>query len=430
MTTELEAQVGGLRAAQRRLAAAPAAARSAALSRLGQLLGERAAEIATANDADRAEAQESALAPELMARLTLSAAKLAALRDGIGQLSRAPDPIGAVTRKTELDRGLVLTEIKGPIGVLLVVFESRPDAVAQIGSLAIRSANGIILKGGSEARRSNRALGDCLHLALSAAGLPAEAVLMVEERTAVAEILKLDELVDVVIPRGSKTLVHEIKRATRIPVLGHAEGVCHVYIDKDADPEMATRIVLDGKCDYPAACNATEAVLVHQDAVSMLPALGAALRAAGVELRADDRARAHLEGARAATAADWGTEFGALILAVRVVDDLDQAIAHIARYGSAHTDAIVTDDEAAAKRFIAAVDSASVFHNASTRMADGYRYGLGAEVGISTARIHARGPMGVEGLLTGRWVLRGHGQGAGDYGPGKRAFVHRPLPID
>ena len=301
----------------------------------------------------------------------------------------------------------------------------------QIGSLALRAGDAVLLKGGREAKHSNAALVACLRDALDQAGLPRDAVLGVEGREPVAALLQCDHDIDLVIPRGSGELVRTIQQSTRIPVLGHAEGVCHLYLDAAADPAMATRLTVDGKCDYPAACNATETLLVHRAWLPNLPVVGAALRDAGVTLRADPACRAVLGNAgiaaEPATSEDWRTEYGDLQLAVAAVDDLDAAVDHIHRFGSAHTDAIVTEDADAGAAFLARVDAASVFHNASTRFADGYRYGLGAEVGIATGRLHARGPVGVDGLLTTRWLLRGTGQAAADYGPGKRSFTHRRL---
>lgn len=428
MGEALRKRVAALRVAQRGLGSAPPARRTAALQALGSLLARRRDEILERNLEDVRQAESEGLSKPLLHRLGLSARKLDTLEEGVEALVEREDPIGKVLARTELDRELVLDRVQSPLGVLLVIFESRPDAVIQIGSLAIRSGNAVLLKGGSEASRSNRVLVDCLRQALDEAGLDAEAVLGIEGREAVDDLLAFDDLIDLVIPRGSSDLVRSIQARSRIPVLGHAEGVCHLFLDESADPEMAARLAVDGKCDYPAACNATETLLVHEGFLPHLPAVGEALGRAGVELRCDERARAVLPSAKAASEADWGAEFGDLILAVKTVDDLESAIAHIHRYGSSHTEAIVTDDPEAAERFLGAVDAASVFHNASTRFADGFRYGLGAEVGISTARIHARGPVGVEGLLTTRWLLRGTGQGAADYGPGKRAFTHRTLP--
>ncbi len=418
------------RAAQRALGSAPGQRRTAVLERLAAILEERSDALLAANELDLEAARSTQLAPALLHRLSLSAAKVATLVDGVRALAGQPDPLCRVLRRTELDEGLELTQVTSPLGVLLVIFESRPDAVIQIGSLALRSGNAVLLKGGSEAARSNAALVGCLRDAVEAEGLPPDAVTGVQGREAVAALLEQDALIDLVIPRGSGQLVQTIQNSTRIPVLGHAEGLCHTYIDAAASAEMAAHIVVDGKCDYPAACNATETLLVHQQFLPGLAAVGAALTSAGVTLRADAEALPHLPGAEPANEQDWRTEYGDLRLSVRTVASLEEAIEHIHRYGSGHTDVIVTSDSIAAERFLAEVDSASVFHNASSRFADGYRYGLGAEVGISTSRIHARGPVGVEGLLTTRWLLRGGGQGAGDYGGDGRSFRHSPLPIE
>lgn len=420
-------QARAARAASRRLAAAPAAQRDEALRQLAALLQEREAELLAVNAEDLAQAQSDGVAAPLLARLGLKPSKLATLREGCAALVTGGDPIGRRLRHTELDEGLILEQVTSPLGVLLIIFESRPDAVIQIGSLALRTGNAVLLKGGSEARRSNAALTELLREALRRAALPPEAVLNVEGREAVVELLELDHCIDLVIPRGSGALVRRIQTSTRIPVLGHAEGVCHLYLDASADPAMAAKLAVDGKCDYPAACNATEALLVHPGFLPHLPAVGAALQGEGVSLRAGPRALPQLPGAAPASEADRGAEYGDLTLAVFVVDDVDAAIDFVHAHGSGHTDAICAEDPAVAQRFLDAVDSASVFHNASTRFADGFRYGLGAEVGISTGRIHARGPVGAEGLLTTRWRLRGQGQGAGDYGPGKRGFTHRAL---
>jgi gamma-glutamyl phosphate reductase len=417
-----------VRDARRGLSTAPAEARTAVLHRLAGLLRVREPELLAANRADVDAARAASLTGPLLDRLALSASKLATLREGVEQLASGADPLGRVLERRELDQGLVLSRVTSPLGVLLIIFESRPDAVIQIGSLAIRSGNGLILKGGSEATESNRALVACLRDALAAEGLDPDAIVGVEGRAAVAELLKQDHAIDLVIPRGSGELVRSIQASTRIPVLGHAEGICHVYLDAEADPAMAARIVVDSKCDYPAACNAAETVLVHRDFLPQLRPVGEALASAGVEVRADAEALPYLAGALPAGEADGRTEYGDLIVAVRVVGGVEEAMDHIHRFGSAHTDAIVTENAQTAQRFLDGVDSASVFWNASTRFADGYRYGLGAEVGISTGRIHARGPVGVEGLLTSRWILIGAGQGAGDYGPGKRSFTHKELP--
>ena len=416
------------RAAQRQLAAAPEAARTAALAHLAALIEAREADILAANAADLADAETTALAAPLLARLKLTPSKLTTLREGVMALADSSDPVGRPLRRTLLDDGLTLTQVQAPVGVLLIIFESRPGAVIQIGSLAIRSGNAVLLKGGAEARRSNAVLVGLLQEALRRAELPDGAAAGVADRAGVAALLSLDHLIDLVIPRGSGSLVRHIQQSTRIPVLGHAEGVCHTYLDAAADPQMAARIAVDGKCDYPAACNATETLLVHRDFLPQLPGVAQALMAAGVSLRGDPRTVLAI-GCAAATDEDWRTEYGDLILSIAVVDSLEEAVEHIHRHGSGHTESIVTDDPEAGERFLAVVDSASVFHNASTRFADGYRFGLGAEVGISTGRIHARGPVGVDGLMTTRWILRGSGQGAGEYASGGRAFLHRPLPV-
>ncbi|MEM7349303.1 MAG: glutamate-5-semialdehyde dehydrogenase [Acidobacteriota bacterium] len=423
-------QARAVRDAQRQLGSAAGSQRTAVLRRLAELLEERQDHLLTANRRDLEAARAANLAAPLLGRLELSPAKLATLREGIEQLATDDDPIGRLVRATQLDDGLTLRQVHSPLGVLLIIFESRPDAVVQIGSLALRSGNGVILKGGSEARHSNRALVGVLRDALAAEDLPPDAVCGVEGREAVQELLELDELIDLVIPRGSSALVRSIQASTRIPVLGHSEGICHLFLDASADPAMATRLALDGKCGYPTACNAVETLLVHRDFLPRLTELGRALIDRGVELRADDEARAHLPAAEPAADEDWATEYGALTLAIRTVTDLDQALDHIHRYGSAHTEAIVTQDLESRERFLRQVDAASVFVNASTRFADGYRYGLGAEVGISTAKVHARGPVGVEGLLTTRWLLEGNGQTADDYGPGKKSFQHQSLAVD
>ncbi len=419
-----------VRRAQRTLASATAAVRTRALKRLGEILDERRQDLLAINAADVEAADASGLGGSLRKRLALSPAKLDGIIDGVRQLGDAKDPIGQTLCKRELDQGLVLTQVKSPIGVLLIIFESRPDAVIQIGSLAIRSGNGLLLKGGVEARSSNLALVDCLRQALADVGLDRGAMQNVEGRDQTTALLALDDLIDLVIPRGSGELVRSIQSSTRIPVLGHAEGICHLYLDRRANAQMATQIAIDSKCDYPAACNAVETLLVHRDFLPHLGALAAVLQGSGVELRGDEDCCAVVSDCKPASDEDWATEYGDLILAVRVVDSIDAAIEHIHRYGSAHTDVIVTEDVVAAERFLSEVDSASVFHNASTRFADGYRYGLGAEVGISTGRIHARGPVGVDGLMTSRWLLRGTGQTAAAYGPQKRAFTHRDLPFD
>ncbi len=420
------------RVAQRRFGAMDAKVRSAALHRLADLLQIREPEILAANARDLAAAETDRLEEGLRQRLTLSAGKLRTLRQGVLQLAHDDDPVGRRLSETELEPGLILSRVTSPLGVLLIIFESRPDAVIQIGSLALRTGNAVLLKGGREALHSNRILVACLREALQDVGASGNEVAGIEGRQAVAELLNMDALIDLVIPRGSGDMVRQIQAQTRIPVLGHAEGVCHIFLDQEADPAMAAHVVVDAKCDYPAACNALETLLVHRDFLPHLGEIGRALHAQGVELRADAASLPHLETAGAIPAddpGDWGTEFGNLTLAIRTVADVHEAIAHIHQFGSGHTEAIVTENREVGDLFLSSVDAASVFLNASTRFADGYRYGLGAEVGISTGRIHARGPVGAEGLLTTRWLLRGSGQGASDFGPGGREFTHRTIRV-
>jgi glutamate-5-semialdehyde dehydrogenase len=415
------------------LAALAGPARSALLRDLAAALRDPAARAAVfaANADDRAAAADlqarGELDPARLARLGLDAAKLDGVCHGIDQLAAAPELLGRPLVRRELDRGLVLEQVPAPLGVLAVVFEARPDAVPQISGLALKSGNAVILKGGREALRTNRALVAAIHPVLAAHGQDPACVTLLEQREDLDDLLAHHDLIDLVIARGGKAFVHHVQAHTRIPVMGHAEGLCHLYVHRSADPAMAAGIAVDAKCGYPAACNAIETLLWDHDAGPALDACVAALLAAGVELRGCPATRARHPQLVAATEADWDTEYGAKILALRQVPDLDAALAHVAAHGSRHTEAIVAADPAAAERFLAEVDAADVFWNASTRFADGYRFGLGAEVGISTGKLHARGPVGAAGLLTSRWLLRGDGHVAGDYGPGKRPFTHRDL---
>lgn len=421
-------QAVAARTAARALATQPAAVRTAALHRVADALIAQHDELAAANAADVADAEravaEGRMTSALAARLPLTPSKLAALADGIRSIADAPDPLGRTRTHRELADGLELRQVSAPIGVILVVFEARPDALPQIAALAIRSGNGLVLKGGKEAARSNAALHRVLTRALEPE-VSGEVVQLVHTRDEVAGLLALDDVIDLVIPRGSNALVRSVQERTRIPVLGHADGVCHVYVDAAADPQMAARIVADSKLDYPAACNAMETLLVHRSwrADGRFDALLQALP--GVRLHASAAQAAEL-GLPPAPALHH--EYGDLACTVVLVDDVDAAIAHVHAHGSGHTEAVVTEDATVAARFLAEVDAACVFHNASTRFADGYRFGLGAEVGISTSRLHARGPVGVEGLLTTRWLLRGHGQTVGQTRTGEVVFTHRPLP--
>lgn len=413
------------------LAALAAERRAALLEGLAAALAEPRvrAEVLAANAEDLARADADDVAPAKRARLGLQASKLDGLCDGLRQLAAMPELLGRATLRRDLDEGLALERVPCPLGTLGVVFEARPDAVVQIAGLALKSGNALLLKGGSEAQASNRALAGVIRRVLGEHGVPAAAVALLERREDFMALLGLEGLCDLVVARGSTAFVHHVMASTRIPVMGHAEGLCHVYLHAAAEPAMAARIVVDAKCSYPAACNAVETLLWEPAAAAALDACVAALLARGVELRGCEATRARHPAIAPASAEDWDTEYGALVLAIRQVEDLDGALAHVERHGSRHTEAIVTADRAAAERFLAAVDAAGVFHNASTRFADGYRYGLGAEVGISTGKLHARGPVGVEGLLTYRWLLRGEGQVASDYGPGGRSFLHRDRPL-
>ena len=417
------------RSATRRLATTDTATRNHLLETLAENLLRDEAVILEANAKDLAESHGS-ISPSAFQRLKLDIAKLRDMAAGVRAVAALPDPLNVVQLHRELDAGLELSRVSCPLGVLGVVFESRPDALIQISALALKSGNAVLLKGGREARHSNAVLLGAVQAALCACGQPEAAVQGLEDRESVEALLALSDLVDLIIPRGSNALVQHIQASTRIPVLGHAEGICHVYLDAAANVAMALALVRDAKLQYPSACNAAETVLVHAAAAPvLLPALAADLAARGVELRGCERCRALVPELGVAMEADWDTEYGEPILALKIVDDLDAALSHIATHGSGHTEAIVTEDPAAAARFLAEVDAAGVFHNASTRFADGFRYGFGAEVGISTGRIHARGPVGLEGLLSHRYLLRGTGQRVEDYsGPAARPFTHRDLP--
>ena len=403
--------------------------RRAAVVAMADALEARRAAILAANWADLEAAAADGLAASLVARLKLDGAKLDGAIAGVRQVAALPDPIGRRQLHTELDAGLVLERVTVPLGVVGVIFEARPDAVMQIASLAIRSGNGAILKGGREASRSCAAILEALQAGLAASAVAPQALELLTSREESLALLKLDGLVDLIIPRGSNALVRFIQENTRIPVLGHADGICHLYVDQAADLDQALRVALDAKTQYPAACNAIETLLVHSAVAGrFLPLAAAAFAAAGVELRGDGIAQAH-GVPHPASDDDWSTEYADLILAVKVVDSLEEALEHIRRYGSRHTDAICTTDAEAAERFLASVDSAGVFLNCSTRFADGFRYGFGAEVGISTQTLPPRGPVGLEGLVTYRYRLRGEGHIAADYASGDRRFTHHGLPL-
>ena len=382
-----------------------------------------AANAQDVRDAEQARARGE-LSDALVRRLVLTEAKLEVLATGLRQLAAQDDLVGRVLESRELDDGLTLTRESCPLGVLGIVFEARPDAVPQIVGLALRTGNAVALKGGREATRSNTAMVAALHEALKRVDVEPAVVTLLEGRAEVSALLEQQGLVDLVIARGSAAFVEHVQATSKVPVVGHAEGLCHIFLHASADPGMAAAVTLDAKTDYPAACNAVETLLWEPGAEAALASSVQALRAAGVSLRGCEHTRAEHPDLDVATEADWDTEYGDLVLAIRRVDDVQQALQHIARHGSRHTECIVAANAEVADLFIAQVDAACVFHNASTRFADGYRFGLGAEVGISTQKLHARGPVGVGGLVTYRWLLRGEGQVASAYGPGKRQFKH------
>ena len=401
--------------------------RAAALEAMAVALERHGDAVVTANTLDREAAAREGLAAPLLARLKLDGAKLADCIQGLRQVAALPDPVGRRQLHRELAAGLELERVTVPIGVLGVVFESRPDAVIQIAALAIRSGNGAILKGGREARNTCQAVVTALQEGLASCSVDPDSLDLLTSREEIMALLQLDGLVDLIVPRGSNAFVRHIQENTHIPVLGHADGVCHLYVDQRVNVDMAVAVALDAKTQYPAACNAIETLLVHRrSAQRFLPPAIQAFTAAGVTLRGDEQAMA-LGVPEAATPEDWGHEYLDLTLAVRVVEDLEAALEHIRRYGSRHTDVICTEDEAAAARFLDTVDSAGVFHNCSSRFADGFRYGFGAEVGISTQTVPPRGPVGLEGLVTYRYRLRGHGHTVASFACGDQRFSHRDL---
>jgi glutamate-5-semialdehyde dehydrogenase len=419
--------------AARCIASASIEQRNQALEEIARALERSAPEILEANAQDVAEAkpafERGELSKALLDRLKLSAERLQAMIEGVRAVIALPDPVGRVLDRVELDSGLELEKVSCPLGLLAVIFEARPDAVTQITSLAIKSANSVILKPGREVERTARVIVETIRAAVRSQSIPEASVTNIQQRAEVRELLKLDDLIELVIPRGGYDLVRYVQSNTRIPVLGHAEGVCHIYVDAAADFDMALDIIDDAKTDYPAVCNAVETVLVDQAiAGAFLPLLATRMKEKGVRLRGSAEVVSAIPDVAVEPVAEneWHTEYGDLILALKIVPGVNEAIDHIQRFGSAHTDAIVTNDPNTARTFLQRVDSAGVFHNASTRFADGYRYGFGAEVGISTSRLHARGPVGLEGLTTYKYVLRGHGQVVRDYrGPKARPFLHR-----
>ena len=423
------------RAASRSLAKLSNDYRNEVLMAAARAIQDSRGKILEANQADCRAAEPAVAAGKMsssmFARLQVNEHGIQEMAARVLDVARLPDPLGRRLAAIELDEGLVLYKESCPLGVIGIVFESRPDVIPQVASLTLKSGNAVILKGGTEAARTNEALvsvwQDCL---AGFPSVPVDSIQLLHTRADVMELLTLERDVDLIIPRGSRELVAFVAQHSRIPVLGHGEGICHVYVDKAADTGKAIAITLDSKVQYPSACNAAETLLVHQAvAGEFLPKLLPKLKEAGVEVRGCPKtmALAATPGIVPATDQDWATEYSDLILAVKVVADEEEALAHIHRYGSGHTETIVTEDHEAAKKFMDEVDASGVYHNASTRFADGFRYGLGAELGISTGKLHARGPVGLEGLVTYKYKLFGDGHTVDEYSKGLRQFKHRPL---
>jgi glutamate-5-semialdehyde dehydrogenase len=414
--SEINATMRGIgqtaRAASRRLAASEAGARNAALRAIAERLRDDRAALETANEKDLAAGRGNGLDAALLDRLTLTDARIDAMADGLEQIAALPDPVGAVSHLDPMPSGIRVGRMRVPLGVVGIIYESRPNVTADAAALCLKSGNACVLRGGSEALHSNQAIAACIAAGLADAGLPETAVQVVRttDRAAVGAMITLDEYIDVLVPRGGKGLIERIMREATVPMIKHLDGVCHCYVDAEADPAMAERVVVNAKTQRYGTCNTLETLLVDAAvAASLLPRFKAAFDAHGVELRGCERSRALVDGLTAAEPADWDAEYLAPILAVAVVDGLDAAIEHIDRHGSGHTDAIVTRDHARAQRFLREVDSSSVMVNASTRFADGFEYGLGAEIGISTDKLHARGPVGLEGLTTQKYIVLGEG---------------------
>jgi glutamate-5-semialdehyde dehydrogenase len=404
------------------MAALPSEKKNKALERIAKALKENSSLILAANALDIENAKANHLPVPMQKRLLFDGKKLQEVVQGLLDMARLPDPVGRTTYQNQLDKGLELYRVTCPIGVIGIIFEARPDALVQISALCLKSSNAVLLKGGTEANETNRILAKVIQDASLEEGIPEGWISLLRTRTDVMDLLKLDEEVDLIIPRGSNEFVQMIMNNTRIPVLGHADGVCHAYAHRDCDPAMAIRILLDAKAQYVAVCNAAETILIHQDiAPELLPRLNDTFEENRIQIFGCDRTRAIID---CEPVTDWHTEYLDYKVSVRIVDSLEEAIAHINRYGSGHTEAILTESESAARTFMSLVDAGNVFWNCSTRFSDGFRYGFGAEVGVSTSKIHARGPVGLEGLVTYKYKLFGTGQTVGDYSSGKASFLH------
>jgi len=415
------------KAAAKLLGARKEEEKNKALKSISRALQERKEEIFSANKKDILRSEGENLAPPLLKRLKFQQEKLDQVCVGIDSLLSLSDPNGQVLKTRQLDEGLILEQVSCPIGVIGMIFESRPDALVQISTLCLKSGNGVILKGGSEAAETNKILTEIIHKASVEAGMPPHWISLVETREEVREMLDLDQSIDLLIPRGSNEFVKFIMKNTSIPVLGHADGITHAYVDSEADLSMAVDLIVDSKTQYVAVCNALETLLVHEDIKeTFLPSLAEALQSRHVEIRGCQKTREVID-CKEATEEDWKTEYLDYILSIKVVASQEEAVNHIHQYGSGHTELIVTQNPIKAERFLEEVDSGDLFWNCSTRFSDGFRYGLGAEVGISTNKIHARGPVGMEGLMIYKWKLRGKGHIVSDYASGKKAFNHKDL---
>ena len=398
-----------------------------ALNFMADYLEKNSKEILEANNADYSSAEKKGISRALLSRLKLSKSKLNSGIEGVRKVGDLADPVNQVQIKRELSKGLILERKTVPIGVLGVIFESRPDAVMQISSLAIRSGNGVMLKGGSEANLTNTAIVKALQEGLNESGLDKNAICLLTSRKDSMAMLNLEKYINLIIPRGSNELVKFIQENTRIPVLGHADGICHLFIDNEANMEMALSVALDSKIQYPAACNAIETLLVHKDIAPIFLEKAIPLFYSNDVKLIGDKRSVELGLKYEASLEDWKTEYLDLILSIKIVDDLEEAITHIQKYSSKHTDGIITENSNTANKFMNVVDSAGVFHNCSTRFADGFRYGFGAEVGISTQTLPPRGPVGLEGLVTYKYFLKGDGNIVDDFSSGKAIYTHKDL---
>jgi glutamate-5-semialdehyde dehydrogenase len=415
-TPDIKAMMRGVgqraRAAARVLASADTAAKNAALLAMAAEIERNVAALTTANRKDLDAGKSNGLDSAMLDRLELTGPRIAAMAEGLRQIAQLADPVGEISDLNYRPSGIQVGRMRVPLGVIGIIYESRPNVTADAAGLCLKSGNACILRGGSEAIHSNMAIAECIRAGLRQAGLPDEAVQVIEttERAAVGELITMKEYVDIIVPRGGKALIERIMQDGTIPMIKHLDGVCHVYIDDKADQDKAVRIAFNAKCQRYGTCNTMETLLVHRAiAARVLPVLGKMYQDQGVELRGCEETRQILAFAKGATEDDWYAEYLAPVLAVRVVGDVGEAIEHIAKYGSQHTDAIVTEDITRARRFLREVDSSSVMVNASTRFADGFEYGLGAEIGISTDKLHARGPVGLEGLTTLKFVVFGDG---------------------